>query len=168
MSEEVITTAPGAEEEVLDHQNYINAIQEMKDKTVDKTLYDKLLRERNDLINTLANGGTLPAGREETATLEECRKAFNGKLSGQCDMFEKLLAMREAGLREEGEDCFVSTGRHITPTQADYQRAQELADIYRECLDYAQGDDGVFVGEMSRRMVDTGIPMVNKSKVNRR
>lgn len=139
---------------VNDNLAYINAIQELKETTVNRKLYTKLKEERDALIQSLANGETLPTGEaKQERTLAECREAFIEKTTSSCERAEKLLALREAAMREGYPDPIVATGHHLTPTPAHYQRAQEIADIYRECLDYADGDDEVFMNELYRRII---------------
>ena len=132
---------------------YINAIQDLKENSVDRKLYNKMKEERDALIQSLANGETLtPVGATQERTLAECREAFTTKTKSQCQYLENLLALREAAMKEGQPDPFVATGHHVNPNQYTYQRAQEIADIYREVLDYADGDDKVLVNEIQRRM----------------
>lgn len=150
MAENEITT-PVVEEN--DNSNYIKAIQDLKDNSVDRNRYNKLKEERDALIQALANGDTLPAGSDvQVRSLADCRKDFMGKSKSQCEYVEKLLALRDAAIREGHSDPFVAEGHHVKPNAYSYQRAQEVADIYRECLDYANGDDAVFMNEIQRRM----------------
>lgn len=149
---DIETTTP-VEEGANENLAYIKAIQELRDSTVDKKLYNKLKEERDTLIQSMANGETFAtAEAKQERTLTECREAFLQKTTSQCDYVEKVLALREAAMREGEPDPFVASGHYLTPTHQDYQRAQEIADIYRECLDYADGDDKVFMNEISRRM----------------
>lgn len=146
------TTAPGTEG-ANDNLAYISAIQEMRENTVDKRLYAKLKEERDTLIQAMANGETYAtAEATQERTLAECREDFLKKTTSQCEYIEKVLALRDAAMREGHPDPMVASGHYLTPTAADYQRAQEIADIYRECLDYADGDDKVFMNEINRRM----------------
>ena len=64
----------------------------------------------------------------------------------------------------------MSRGANINPTQESYISAQKTADIYRECLDYANGNSQVFINELQRRMVDNPIANMNSAynKTNRR
>lgn len=81
-------------------------------------------------------------------------------------MVEKALEFRERVLEETGQDCFVNVSKHSIPTEESYRNAQKTADIYRECLDYANGDNKVFINELQRRMIDT--PMANIRNTNYR
>ena len=153
MAENITNPATPATPAENDNLAYINAIQELKDNTVDRKLYDKMKTERDALIQSLANGETLPTGEaKQERTLAECREDFLKKTNSQCEYMEKTLALRDAAMREGQPDPFVANGHHLKPTQYDYQRAQEIADTYRECLDYAEGDDKVFMNEVLRRM----------------
>ena len=136
-----------------DNTVYIDAIQELKENSVDRKVYDKLKAENDKLVKALVDGGTLPTGESvQVRSLAECREAFKAKTTSQCEYMENLLALRDAAIREGEPDPFVATGHHVTPNPYSYQRAQEIAEIYRECLDYADGDDKVFMNEIQRRM----------------
>lgn len=139
--------------EQTDNTVYIQTIQELKENSVDRKIYDKLKGERDMLIKSLANGDTLATAESvQVRSLAECKADFLTKTTSQCEYMEKVLALRDAAMREGQSDPFVAEGHHVKPTAYDYQRAQEIADIYRECLDYAEGDDQVFMNEINRRI----------------
>lgn len=141
------------ENEQTDNTAYIQAIQELKDNSVDRKLYNKLRDERDMLIKSLANGDTFATAEvEQVRSLTECREDFCTRTNSQCEYMERLLALRDAAMREGQPDPFVAEGHYVKPTAYDYQRAQEIADIYRECLDYADGNDQVFMNEVYRRI----------------
>ena len=146
-----------ANEEIMtneqDNTVYIQTIQELKENSVDRKIYDKLKGERDMLIKSLANGDTLEASKDvQVRSLADCKADFLTKTTSQCEYMEKVLALRDAAMREGQSDPFVAEGHHVKPTAYDYQRAQEIADIYRECLDYADGDDQIFMNEINRRI----------------
>lgn len=136
-----------------DNTVYIQTIQELKENSVDRKVYDKLKGERDMLIKSLANGDTLETSESvQVRSLADCKADFLTKTTSQCEYIEKVLALRDAAMREGQPDPFVAEGHHVKPTTHDYQRAQEIADIYRECLDYAGGDDQIFMNEINRRI----------------
>ena len=151
------------------HQDYIDAIQELKSTTVSKDRYDAIVQERNALIKTLSNGGTIEGQSIPTKrTAAEIRSDIFGngrKPLTPNEYVELSLELREAVLEEDGEDIFVAKGHHVAPTAEDYATSEKVATIYRECLDYANGDSAAFIGELQRRMVDT--PMANITKYRR-
>jgi hypothetical protein len=146
-NEEIMTN------EQTDNSVYIQTIQELKENSVDRKIYDKLKGERDMLIKSLANGDVLATAENgKVRSLADCKADFLTKTTSQCEYIEKVLALRDAAMREGHSDPFVAEGHHVKPTAYDYQRAQEIADIYRECLDYAEGDDQVFMNEINRRI----------------
>ena len=136
-----------------DNTVYIQTIQELKENSVDRKIFDKMKSERDMLIKSLANGSTSEASESvQVRSLADCKADFLTKTTSQCEYMERVLALRDAAMREVQSDPFVAEGHHVKPTAYDYQRAQEIADIYRECLDYAEGDDQIFMNEINRRI----------------
>lgn len=149
MNEELNTTTI----DQVDNTAYIDAIRDLKENSVDRKLYQKLKEERDTLIQSLANGTGFSAEEQvKVRSHAECLEDFLKPTRSQCEYMEKTLALRDAAIREGQDDPFVAKGHHVQPTAQSYQRAQEIADIYRECLDYAEGDDKVFMNEIQRRM----------------
>lgn len=167
MNETPITSASG--EEMLDaDNNYLAAIKELKETTVSKDLYNKVKKERDDLIDTLVKGGSIeqPDNKKNTADVSALRnKLFSrdGQMSN-LEYVETALELREA-LMDRGEpDPFLPVGSKLTPTQEEVSMAENAAQIYRECIDYADGNSEVFTNELMRRTVDV---MPNRGRRSR-
>ena len=136
-----------------DNKVLIETIQEMNEKYVPREMLNKVQSERDSLAQAFVNGSAMAtADSVKTRSLAECKKAFMEPSKSQCEYIEKLCDLRDAAIREEGNDPFVATGHKVKPTSFDYQRAQEIADIYKECLEYAGGDDRIFMTEIYRRI----------------
>lgn len=160
---------PGVETpEENNNQQYIDAIRELQSNTVSKDKYNKLVEENKNLLNSLVNGDIVAAAAPEQPkkSIEELRnELFRPKKElNNLQYIEKALELRERVLEETGEDCFVSQGHNITPTEDSYKAAQKIADIYQECIDYANGDSAIFTNELMRRVADN--PLANKN-INR-
>ena len=70
----------------------------------------------------------------------------------------KAMELREA-LMENGEpDPFLPVGKQISPTRDDLEGAEKVAQVYKECIDYAEGDSEVFTNELMRRTRDVKLP----------
>lgn len=141
--------------EVDTASDYIAAIQTMKETTVSRDKYNEAIAENRKLIKALTNGDFIATAEPvKKKSLSECRENFKRPSGSQCEYLEKALALREAAIEAGEPDPMVSTGHHIKPTIQNYQRSQEIADIYREILDYANGDDKVLINELQRRMIN--------------
>ena len=145
-------------------QDYLAAIKELKEKSVDRSEYDKLRAENKKLIDAVVNG---QPGQEEPVVskhskeqIDELRNdLFNSpKELNNLEYITKAMELREA-LIENGEpDPFLPVGKQISPTRDDLEGAEKVAQVYRECIEYADGDSEVFTNELMRRTRDVKLP----------
>ena len=145
-------------------QDYLAAIKELKEKSVDRSEYDKLRAENKKLIDAVVNG---QPGQEEQVVVKHSKEQidelrndlFNSpKELNNLEYITKAMELREA-LMENGEpDPFLPVGKQISPTRDDLEGAEKVAQVYRECIDYAEGDSEVFTNELMRRTRDVKLP----------
>ena len=162
MLEEKETNVTGNVED--NTQDYLAAIKELKEKSVDRSEYDKLRAENKKLIDAVVNG---QPGQEEPAAAKHSKEQiderrndlFNSpKELSNLEYITKAMELREA-LMENGEpDPFLPVGKQISPTRDDLEGAEKVAQVYRECIDYAEGDSEVFTNELMRRTRDVKLP----------
>lgn len=141
-------------------QDYIDAINKLKNETVSRGQYDKLREENKKLLDTLVSGQQVQVqSNVSKRTAADIRAdLFDGKDKSNLEYVTKALELRDAVLAEEGKDIFVSQGHNITPTQQDYDTAAKVAKIYQECIDYADGDSEAFTNELMRRTNEIKLP----------
>lgn len=143
------------EEVIQDNtQDYIAEIQKLKESTVSKEQYQRLLEDNKRLIQSLASG---ERGEAEGASagVEELRK----KLSNPEDMtnlkyITAALELREKVMETGGDDPFLPNGTHARATAADREAAERVAAVMQECVDAADGNDGVFTAQLMARTYD--------------
>ena len=145
-------------------QDYLAAIKELKEKSVDRSEYDKLRAENKKLIDAVVNG---QPGQEEPAAVKHSKEQidelrndlFNSPRElNNLEYITKAMELREA-LMENGEpDPFLPVGKQISPTRDDLEGAEKVAQVYKECIDYAEGDSEVFTNELMRRTRDVKLP----------
>ena len=145
-------------------QDYLAAIKELKENSVNRSEYDKLRAENKRLIDTVVNG--LP-GQEEQVVVKHSKEQiddlrndlFNSPRElNNLEFITKTMELREA-LMENGEpDPFLPVGKQISPTRDDLEGAEKVAQVYRECIEYAEGDSEVFTNELMRRTRDVKLP----------
>lgn len=145
-------------------QDYLAAIKELKQNSVDRSEYDKLRAENKKLIDAVVNG---QPGQEEPAAVKHSKEQidelrndlFNSPRElNNLEYITKAMELREA-LMENGEpDPFLPVGKQISPTRDDLEGAEKVAQVYRECIDYAEGDSEVFTNELMRRTRDVKLP----------
>ena len=162
MAEEKEISVTGTVED--NTQDYLAAIKELKEKSVDRSEYDKLRAENKKLIDAVVNG---QPGQEEPVVSKHSKEQiddlrndlFNSpKELNNLEYITKAMELREA-LIENGEpDPFLPVGKQISPTRDDIEGAEKVAQVYRECIEYAEGDSEVFTNELMRRTRDVKLP----------
>ena len=145
-------------------QDYITAIKELKQNSVDRSEYDKLRAENKRLIDAVVNG---QPGQEEQVVVKHSKEQiddlrndlFNSPRElNNLEFITKAMELREA-LMENGEpDPFLPVGKQISPTRDDIEGAEKVAQVYKECIEYAEGDSEVFTNELMRRTRDVKLP----------
>lgn len=160
MTDETMTT--NTESEV----DYIAAIQELQENTVSKQQYEKLKEEKNKLLNALVKGEKIEQPAEKKVDITALRKKLFDRDSQMSNLeyVQTSLELRDALLAEGEADPFLPVGSQIAPTPDEAVQAEKVAQIYRECIDYAQGNSEVFTNELMRRTVDA---MPSKAKRSR-
>ena len=145
-------------------QDYLAAIKELKENSVNRSEYDKLRAENKRLIDAVVNG---QPGQEEQVVVKHSKEQiddlrndlFNSPRElNNLEFITKTMELREA-LMENGEpDPFLPVGKQISPTRDDIEGAEKVAKVYEECIAYAEGDSEVFTNELMRRTRDVKLP----------
>lgn len=136
--------------------DYIEAIQNLKRNTVQKDEYEKLQAENKKLLEALIDGGqiTQQEGEDTPVDIEEFRKVIQDENSTNLDYCKAMLAWREELMKEGKQDPFLPFGKNVQITEADKKAAEKVAQVFQECVDYADGDSEIFTMELARRTVD--------------
>lgn len=162
-------TSGSGEEMSNDSVDYIKAINEMKQNSVSREQYEKLKNERDELLDTLINGGQVNI--QDTApkkSIEEMRKELFSREAADKGMtnlefVERSLELRDAIIESGGTDPFLPIGKGIELTRDDYEAAEFTAEQFRECIDFAKGNPEVFTNELMRRTADNSLPTAKKN-----
>ena len=137
---------------VVDNTDYIEAIQTLKQNSVDREKYDALRAENKRLLNAVVNGQQV----EEQATVQyrdvdEIRDELFNHEHTNLDYVKLALELRNTLIAKGERDPFLPYGTQIAPTAEDEEKAEKVAQIYQECIDYAEGDPKLFTQELQRR-----------------
>jgi hypothetical protein len=139
-------------------QDYIAAIKELKQNSVNREEYDKLKAENKKLLDSIVNGTEVAQQPTvEKKSVEELRESYLKEDQTNLEFITNTLKLREALIAEGKPDPFLPVGEQILPTDDDIAKAQHVAEVLQECVDYANGDSAVFTNELQRRLVDVKI-----------
>ena len=144
------------QENVNDSIDYIEAIKEMKQNSVDRSVYDKLKSENKQLLDALVNGKEIEISKEEPIDITKRRKdLFNkdGHMSN-LEYVSTALKLRDALIDKGERDPFLPYGDKVNLTAEHYDKAEQVATVLKECVAFADGDSGIFTAELQRRIKD--------------
>ena len=143
-------------EQTNEYQDYIDTINDLKQNTVSKEKYNQLLEEKKGLIDALKNGNQYQVQEEEKVDIDELRKELfqSDKPLTNLQYVEKSLQLRNAILERDGVDIFMPNGHKYQYDQSDQDKANYVAQVMQECIDYADGDSQLFTQELMRRTKD--------------
>ena len=150
---------------VEDNTNdYIDQIKKLKENSVSKDDYDKLRLDNKRLIDALANGTQLEGKVEPKIDAVENINNLRKKLFSKGSNLDNLeycktaVELRDALIENGERDPFLPFGHEVVATDSDYESANRVATVMKECIDYADGDPDIFTNELQRRTVDVVIP----------
>ena len=151
------------EEEVVDNTDYIEAIKDLKQNSVERSKYDNLKAENKKLLNALVNGQEVKVEGKQEVDIKKLREqTFYNENQTDLEYITNVLNLRKA-LIEKGEvDPFVPNGRKIAPTDADIAAAERVANGLQEMVDIADGNNTVFLNEYQRNVGDIALPKRKK------
>ena len=140
-------------------KDYLAAIKQLKETMVPRETYEKLYSDHKNLLDAYIEGREIPEieyGVEKTY-IDELRKELYGE---DCELsnleyVKKSLELRDAIIERGGQDPFLPIGSHVPITPGMIEKAENTATILRECVEFADGDSGIFTAELQRRTNET-------------
>lgn len=145
--------------------NYIETIKKLKESTVDRSAYEKVIQENKQLTQALVDGNYATAVKNEPdVSIEDLAKGFLTGNHTNLEYISNALKYRQAVLDKYGEDVFVSQDPTKSPTESDYATARRIAETLQNIVDYSDGNPDVFQSELQRDLVDPVIPSVTRHK----
>ena len=145
-------------------EDYIEQIKQLKSKSVPREAFEELEAEHKRLVNELVNGQAVQVVAEDKPDIAKMRKElFDPEVQySNVEYWSRTLALRKAVMDEGGMDPFLPYGPNISPTSADEEAAQRVADVVQECLDTADGNNEIFTAALQSRMVEPLMPKKRK------
>ena len=146
---------------------YAEKMAEMEKNYVPKSKLDQSIEREKTLMNAILKGEKLEVPKEEKVDIEALRNDLYGKDCGKLNSYEyidKTLKLRKS-LMEAGErDPFLPVGDQTAVTSAIIESSDRVAACLQDMLDFAQGDEGIFLAEYQRRVTDPKLPIGNRNK----
>ena len=153
-------------------QDYIEAIQNLKDNTVSKEQYEKLRAENKKLLNAVLNDQK--AEKEEPVeTVEQLQndlRAIKSKLANaqekgmsNLEFASNALKYREKAMKLGLQDPFVPN-TPTGPEENDFRSAERVAEVLQKCVDEAKGNPATFRNLFEQAVRDDSKIPIKKRK----
>ena len=158
MNEELNPSESGEEMPATD-VDYVQAINELKANSVSKSEYAKLRAENKKLLDALVNGQQINLPQEPKESIEDLRKKLFKMDNGLSNLeyVDTALKLRNALIEKGERDPFLPVGDRVDENPEIYAAAQRVADGLQACVDFADGDSGIFTAQLQRITKDTPI-----------
>ena len=157
MAEEKQASVTGTEVEDMT-PDYLAAINELKQNSVDRQKYDELKAENKKLLDSIVNGQTVEVeAQPQVRDVAEIREELFNHEHNNLDYVKLALELRSTLISKGEPDPFIPVGKQISPTREDIEAAERCAQVYQECIDYAEGDSALFTQELMRRTRDVKV-----------
>lgn len=136
--------------------DYVAAIQELQNNTVSKEQYNKLKSENKKLLDALVSGQQIETPSESKVSVQDLRKKLFNRDSELTNLeyVETTLQLRDALIESGERDPFLPYGEKVQETAEQHDKANRVAEVLKECIDFADGDSGIFTAELQRRTKD--------------
>lgn len=156
MSEEEREKQNPENEPEMTAKEYINQINDLKEKTVSREEYERVKNDNKELAKALINGtgANIPGitKPENKPDLDDLRKKlFTKKSKNDLEYFTNLLALRDGVMADGQPDPFLPVNREFRATAQDEADAERIATQIKEAIEYANGDPAVFSNDLRRR-----------------
>lgn len=149
--------------EIQSAEEYAAAIKALKESTVNKDEYDKVVADRAVLIKALSGEGPIPEGVQEAAKkpdIKELRQTFlnaGEENLTNAEYIKTALELRKAIIDSGGLDPFLPEGAKVNPTPQDIVGANKAAEAFQSWLDAATDENGKIDGELFNAYMKKGI-----------
>ncbi len=146
-------------ENAAGNEQYIAAINQLKENTVSKEQFLKLKQENKQLLDSLVNGQTIEKPVEVVRpSIDELKAKLGRDDLSNLDYVSTSLELRNRVLEEQGIDMYCPNGAKYVSTYEDKMAAEKVAEAFQEMIDLADGSNEVFNAEFQRRVKDVPLP----------
>lgn len=161
------------ENEEMSADDYVDAINKLKNETVSKADYEKLKADNKKLMNAVLNGQPGEPNEEKTETVEQLQKDLKGLKKelavaqemgmSNLEFCSKALKYREKAMALGLQDPFVPNSP-TGPDDNDFKSAQKVAERLQQCVDEANGNPAVFRNLFEQAVRDDSKIPIKKKK----
>lgn len=144
-------------------QNYVKELKELKENSVPKSEYDKVVEEHKKVLKEFLNGELHKGGegdqQSQDPSIQELRDSLYVKqdCKNNLEYFSKTLLLREKVMEQGQIDPMVPIGKDMTPNDSHFATAAKIASEIQSCIDACGGDPEEFNRLLDKKIIG-GLP----------
>lgn len=143
----------------------VDIITEMRQNTVPKDKYNKVMEENQKLMRALANGETVQVEAPKKPTALELHNEWaNREGKSSIQIAKDTLALRDAMIEEGMRDPFLPNGKDFVPEAQDLKDTEDVAALLQWSIDNADANSGVFNSLFASKLIDTPRPKARTAR----
>ena len=163
MSEKEIINETKPEEQQKESVDvFLEAAKKVKEDTVPKAEYDKVVADNKKLADYILEGGDgdKPQEQVKERTKAELLGVLENEDSNNLEYTKAALELRQKVIDEGGRDPFLPNSSQQPITSVDVEGAEKVAQVLQECVDECGGDPATFNFLFDKRVKDSS-PLLN-------
>lgn len=143
--------------EEQDTVELLKALKEARENSVPKSEYDKVVKEKEQIVSEIINGGGAGGGQTPSPEQPNIAKLKEDLYGPKCselsnlEYWEKTLQLRKAIIDKGETDPFLPIGAKISPTSDDVKKANNVAEVVQQCIEECGGNSEVFTALLQSR-----------------
>lgn len=143
--------------EEQDTVELLKALKEARENSVSKAEYDKVVREKEQIVSEIINGNGAGSGQTPSPEQPDIAKLKEDLYGPKCselsnlEYWEKTLQLRKAIIDKGETDPFLPIGAKISPTSDDVKKANNVAEVVQQCIEECGGNSEVFTALLQSR-----------------
>lgn len=157
-------TTPESKQEGGSAEELIKKIDDLKQNTVSKDLYEAEKETNRKLAEYIMDGkGENPlanAEKQKELSKDKLKKILASEDTNNLEYAKASLALRKKVMDEGGRDPFLPVSSQQPITSIDVEGAEKVAKVLQECVDEADGDPETFTFLFGKRINETS-PLLN-------
>lgn len=114
----------------------------------------KMAEDNKTIIKKLLEGGENPQEETDSRDIPTIIKDMRSDSISDVEYAKNALVYRKKCMEQGYGDPFVGKGHDYVPDDRESEKAENLANCLQHCIDYSEGDNQVFLNELSRITVD--------------
>ena len=146
----------------------LDAYNELKENTVSKKEYDRVLKRNEELTQALINNDRLEEdNKPKESNLDKIKRLTNELYSDKrtdmtnLEYCQKTVELRDSIIAEGGRDPFLPTSGENKDSYANQQTAEKVANGLRKMVEDANGSPEAFNSLYQARVEDVAVPKRN-------